>query len=241
MNEARTIILLHGAWHGSWCWQFITPQLERHKLNVICPDLPGHHPSAKSENKITLKAYVQFIVDIIEQLNTPDILVGHSMAGMVIAQVAELRPNAIDKLIFLNAYLPVAGDSIFSLTEEFSPNSKIAQAMSLADNKLSYSLNSNDFLSLFYHQSNAEKQSLAIKHYQRQSSLPLSNKVSLSDERYGQVKKVVICSLADKVLPAAMQKHMLARQACDEYVQIEGDHCPFFSLPDTLSALLCVQ
>ena len=242
MSNTSPIILIHGAWHGSWCWQKIIPLLlEQQGRIVLAPNLPGHQPNDRSDQKITLQSYINCIVSIIDQQSQPVMLVGHSMAGMLIAQVAELRPQLIGKLIFLNAYLPSNEDSVFSLNKSFNPDGEINRAMHLSNNRRSYSIEESEFTRLFYHQSCKEDQELALLNYCPQPSLPLASSLKLSAENYGKLEKIAICSTDDRVIPAKMQKQMLMKQTCNEYIQIEGDHSPFFSLPDTLASLLLAQ
>lgn len=81
-------VLVHGAWHGSWCWRKVVPLLRAKGHTVFTPDLPGHYRSATPCADVTLKTYVDSISDLIVSNNHKVILVGHSMAGVVISQVA---------------------------------------------------------------------------------------------------------------------------------------------------------
>jgi pimeloyl-ACP methyl ester carboxylesterase len=96
------IVLVHGAFHGSWCWDFLTPELERLGHRVITVDLPISDPTlGAAEYARTIEASLP-----------PDcepILVGHSMAGLVIPLVATNRP--VRTLVFLAAFLPLPGKS----------------------------------------------------------------------------------------------------------------------------------
>jgi hypothetical protein len=65
--DPATLILIHGAWHGAWCWKRLTPLLESHDIRVIAPDLPsmGDDPTAASD--VTLESWARFVADIVER------------------------------------------------------------------------------------------------------------------------------------------------------------------------------
>ena len=120
----ETFVLIHGAHHGSWCWKMVTPLLEKAGYNVIAPDLPGHGENKKKAiEEITLNDYLDCIFEVLDRQPEPVILVGHSMGGLVISQVAEYRPNKIKKLVYLCAVLLKNGESLFK--EESPPPDSI--------------------------------------------------------------------------------------------------------------------
>ena len=119
-----TYVLIHGAWHGGWCWTHVTPLLEDHGHTVLTPDLPGHGSEDFSLADITLQSYVDAVCEIVDSQPEPVILVGHSMGGMVIAQVAEARPHQIRTLVYLAAFLPRDGEVSNHLVQQ-APTSQV--------------------------------------------------------------------------------------------------------------------
>jgi pimeloyl-ACP methyl ester carboxylesterase len=96
------IALVHGSYHGAWCWDFLRPELERLGHRVIAIDLPISDPALGAAN------YAKAVDDALEPDSEP-MLVGHSMAGLVIPLVAARRP--VRRLVFLAAFLPSPGRS----------------------------------------------------------------------------------------------------------------------------------
>jgi pimeloyl-ACP methyl ester carboxylesterase len=96
-------VLVHGAYHGAWCWDFLTPELERLGHRVVTVDLPISDPSLGAAD------YARAIEDALDP-DTEPVLVGHSMTGLVIPLVAARRP--IRRLVFLAAFLPSPGKSV---------------------------------------------------------------------------------------------------------------------------------
>jgi pimeloyl-ACP methyl ester carboxylesterase len=107
-------VLVHGAWHGGWCWTKLAPLLRAAGHQVFTPTLTGlgervHQLSAD----VDLGTHVQDVVALLEYEDLRDvILVGHSYGGMVIAGVAAAAAPRVAKLVYLDAFLPEDGKSV---------------------------------------------------------------------------------------------------------------------------------
>ncbi|GLU55558.1 alpha/beta fold hydrolase [Dyadobacter frigoris] len=122
-------VLVHGAWHGGWCWQKVSKNLRANGAEVYTPTLSGLGEHRNTLNKdINLDTHIEDIVNLIvmEDLRNV-ILVGHSYAGTVIAGVADRIPERLNKLIFLDAMIVRNGESALSVhpkeAREYSENS----------------------------------------------------------------------------------------------------------------------
>jgi len=110
-------VLVHGSWHGGWCWRKLIPLLRRHNHDVYAPTLTGmgerqHLLSAH----VGIETHVQDILNVLFYEDLRDvILVGHSYAGMIISAVAEEAGERIARLVYLDAFLPRDGDSVISM------------------------------------------------------------------------------------------------------------------------------
>ena len=112
-----TYVLIHGAWHGGWCWDKVVPLLEKDGHKVEAPDLPGHGNDKTPIPEISLQAYADRVCEILDAQSEPVILVGHSMGGVVITQAAEYRPDKIKKLVYLTAFLLQNGEFLLQYGE----------------------------------------------------------------------------------------------------------------------------
>lgn len=111
------IVLVHGAWHGGWCWERVAPLLRQAGHAVYTPTLAGLAERAGLLNRQT--GLTTHIADLVSLLEEHDlfrvILVGHSYGGMVITGAAAALPERIERLVYLDAFVPRAGDSAMSL------------------------------------------------------------------------------------------------------------------------------
>ena len=116
-TRTRTIyVLVHGSWHGGWCWQKLLPFLKQDNLTVYTPTLTGMGERSHLVTRTSgLSLHIQDIVNMLEFEDLHEVvLVGHSYTGMVITGVAEYS-DRVGKLVYLDAIVPEDGESMFSL------------------------------------------------------------------------------------------------------------------------------
>jgi pimeloyl-ACP methyl ester carboxylesterase len=101
-------VLIHGGWHGGWCWKKVTPFLRARGHDVFTPTLTGlgerHHLAGPD---IDLSTHVQDVANLLRYEDLDHvILVGHSYGGMVITGVAYQAPERLSHLVYLDAFVP---------------------------------------------------------------------------------------------------------------------------------------
>lgn len=108
-------MLVHGACHGPWCRDRVTPRLKAAGWRVLAPSLPGHGGNSRPGWGLTIDDYAASIVAATRQETHPDIAIGHSMAGLVIAAAAKAAPELFERLVFVAAFMPCSGDRLGSI------------------------------------------------------------------------------------------------------------------------------
>lgn len=102
-------VLVHGAWHGGWCWRYVRPLLRPHE--VFTPSLTGlgeRRHLARAD--IDLGTHIEDVVSLLELEDLEDVvLVGHSYGGMVVTGAADRVPHRISRLVYLDAFVPENG------------------------------------------------------------------------------------------------------------------------------------
>ena len=95
-------VLVHGGSHGAWCWERLRPELARHGYRSHALDLPGHGQDATPRQQVTWLSQVEALDRFVQELGTNDvILVGHSLAGVLIPEVANRSRDVVQQLVFL--------------------------------------------------------------------------------------------------------------------------------------------
>src|SRR6476620_7093518 len=113
-EKRSPIVLVHGAWHGGWCWQRVVDRLTAKGRTVFAPTLSGvGERSHLASETITLQTHID---DIVNEMKWKDldrvVLVGHSYGGMVITGVAERMHDRIAAIAYLDAFIPADGQSM---------------------------------------------------------------------------------------------------------------------------------
>ena len=110
-------VLVHGAWHGGWCWQPVAARLQAKGHTVYRPTLTGLGDRAHLRSpEVSLTTHIQDVAALLRFEDLRDVvLVGHSYAGMVITGVAGEVPERIGRLIYYDAFLPDDGDCALDL------------------------------------------------------------------------------------------------------------------------------
>jgi pimeloyl-ACP methyl ester carboxylesterase len=106
-----TFVLIHGAWHGGWCWRRVSTLLRRAGHEVHAPSLTGlGERKHLAGGRIDLDTHIQDVVGLIEMEDLHDVvLVGHSYGGMVVTGAADRLPARIARLVYLDAFVPEDG------------------------------------------------------------------------------------------------------------------------------------
>jgi pimeloyl-ACP methyl ester carboxylesterase len=117
---AATFVLVHGAWHGGWCYARVAKLLRANGHHVYTPTLTGlGERSHLAHKQITLTTHVTDVVNLLKFENLRDVvLLGHSYGGMVISGVVEAVPERIAALVYLDAFVPENGQSLHDLVPE---------------------------------------------------------------------------------------------------------------------------
>lgn len=107
------VVLVHGAWHGAWCWRRLLPLLQAQGHRVFAVSLTGVGERAHLHAQdITLDTHIQDGVAVIEAEELEGcVLVGHSYAGMVVTGIADRCPGRVGRLVYLDAVVPRPGDA----------------------------------------------------------------------------------------------------------------------------------
>lgn len=113
-----TYVLVHGAWHGGWCWSKVRRLLEEAGANVYTPTLTGLGERAHlASPDIGLETHIQDLLGMVEYETLTDvILVGHSYSGVVITAVGDRIPDRLSRLVYLDAVVPRTGQCLFDCT-----------------------------------------------------------------------------------------------------------------------------
>lgn len=231
-----TYVLVHGAWADESAWGFVRNDLAKN-AHVIVVNLPAHGADNTYGVGIGLKDYVKTVSDAINKVNSKVILVGHSMAGVVISQVAENMPNKIDKLIYVSAYIPKNGEDVSSITNKFL-NNKPIEAFEFNKDYTLVSIKKDVIANVVCADCPVFMKDALVKYHRAEPVKGLNDKVKLTSN-FNTVPKYYISTKNDYAVPYALQQQMIKSNGTVKKVfELETSHLPFVVKPQEFLSIL---
>jgi pimeloyl-ACP methyl ester carboxylesterase len=214
-----TIVLVHGAWHGPWCWDTLRVVLHTDAWKTTAPRLLSVADGAR-QRAAGLHDDVQALLDHVDHIDGPVVLVAHSYAGMPATEVAALRPGRIRRLIYLAAYLPHAEDSLYSIHGLPVPDD-VTGTVAVPD----------DPIAMFYADVDPAVAAAAAARLKPQSLRSWTERIAHAD--VGATPTTYLVCTNDQALPTSMQEGFAART--EQVSRIASGHAPFLSQPQELA------
>lgn len=229
-------VLVAGAWHGAWCWEFVIPLLEARGHRAVTAELPGMGSDRTPFSGLDLAAWARAVAAVVEADPEPTILVGHSRGGIVISQTAELVPDRIGLSVYLTAIMMKDAESGLDSAKLVPADTLRPRDCQLTDDGLAFKVLPD--LAFSYGRSPPELVERALAQMTPEPNFALVTPLSLTAERYGRVRRAYIECLGDETVTLALQRAMQAREPCEIVRAIDTDHCPTYSAPAQVAAAL---
>jgi pimeloyl-ACP methyl ester carboxylesterase len=234
-------ILVHGMFHGGWCWDRLKRRLEADGHNVYAPDLAGCGADRTPPETVTLQHWAESIAELVRSAPSPAIVVGHSRGGLVISQAAELASDRIAALVYLTAILLPDGAAPMSLPQIMQEQGFVDDRPFVAPRvnaERTAMLPPEGAEELFYGPCSAEDRAWGAPQIGHEPIAPLMTPLAISEERWGSIPRVYIETTDDRVLPIAAQRAMVARSGATEVHSLAADHMPILTHVEELAAML---
>lgn len=232
-----TMILVHGAAHGAWCWKKVLPLLNTSGWNVIAPDLPGHGEDQSPIATVTMDRYVDTVCRVLTSQKEKSVLVGHSMGGAVVSMATEAMPQSVAHVIYVSGFLPKPGQTVGELLNT-DPDSQLAEAFDLSEDNSTITVKPDAIAEAVYNGCTPEDTAWAISRLRPQAVAPMFAPLEVTRERFGSVPRSAVVCAEDRSLSAEFQRQMYTEAHCVRLLELPSGHAPFLSMPDKLSSAL---
>ncbi len=225
-DGSRTVLLVHGAWHGAWCWAALQCELERRGVPSYAIDLPGHGLSPRPLADVHTDAEeVAATLRLLAQRGDADVvLVGHSYGGAVITQAAASVTN-VAHLLYVAAFALDEGESVMGLLGALPPASiALAAAMRIGDDGLA-TLDPDLAPGALYGDGSPELAAAALARVSAQAMASFTQPVTVSPRR--TIDSTYVLCTRDEAVAPAHQRVMAAR--CAHTVELDSNHSPMIT------------
>ncbi|MBK9180597.1 MAG: alpha/beta hydrolase [Acidimicrobiales bacterium] len=233
MSDPATVVLVHGAWHGAWCWERLVDELAGRGVPSIAVDLPGHGASTGPLGDLYGDAAE--VAATLDRVDGPAVLVGHSYGGAVTTVAAAGRRD-VARLVYVTAFMLDAGEVVMDLARRPPEPGEIgllgAAVRPRADGTAV--LDPEACVPALYHDCDPATQAWAVDHLGPQPLVTFTQPVEVAAWR-SIPSTYVVCSADRGVLPSH-QRFMAGR--ADEVIELDAGHSPFLSRPSELAAAL---
>jgi pimeloyl-ACP methyl ester carboxylesterase len=224
-EQRSTVVLVHGAWGGSWVWERVVPLLERRGVQAVTVDLPS--VGAEPGDEWSLAADAAAVTGVLDEGDGPFLVCGHSYGGMVVTQATAGRSD-VKRLVYLCAFMPDAGDSLFTITGGAPPWLHVLEdGRTLPDLERAAAVGYSDC--------DAETRANAVARLRPQVPSPFLDRVPVAAWR--EIPSTYVVCTEDQSLPVELQRDVFAPRA-GEVVELASSHAPFFSQPERVAELL---
>lgn len=222
-----TFALIHGSWHGAWCWEKLTPELERRGHRAVAVDLPSDDPAA------TFEDYAAAAVTALGEVDDL-VVVGHSMGGLTIPLVAQRRP--VRRLVYLAALVPEVGLSFAEQQRRDGMiNPTYLDALTVVGDATEWT-DADLARELLYADCDEDLFQAAFRRLRLQARHPLRQPYVA--DRLPAVSSAYIVCADDRMIDPGWSRRVATERLGAELVELPGSHSPFYSRPAALADVL---
>jgi pimeloyl-ACP methyl ester carboxylesterase len=238
---ANTFVLVHGAWHGAWCWAAVMRQLEVGGDHAFAVDLPGRGANPCDHATVTRASWVESVVRLIEERDLRSVvLAGHSLGGLTIAGVAQRIPQRIKRVVFVSAYVPRDGASLIEDAVEAAGGPQAMAQHAFPHGAASTVINPDNFRRHFMQDASRDLQDFVIAAAVPEAIAPAREPVPMKEfQRLDLPTGYIVCT-EDLALgdPARWHPHFSSRLRNPEIRSIKSGHEVMFTRPRECAAAL---
>lgn len=232
----KHFLLIHGSWHGAWCWYKIAPRLEAEGHLVSVPDLPGRIGNPAKPITVSLKRMVSALEKHLPTEKKTTIVV-HSRYGILASILAEMFPDRVEQVIYLASYMLPSGKRA---AEYFTwdKGSLLSPHVTISKLGMWDQLHPDIYQDGLYHDCSKEDNKLGLLLLGKEPLRPALAKIELTEERFGQVRKAYIRLTEDRAVTPQLQDRVLNESKVDRVESLAASHSAYFSQPEALTTTI---
>lgn len=236
--SGAAFVLVHGGWHGAWCWDRVRPWLTSAGARVVAPDLPGHGEDRTPSADLTPAGSVARVAAAVRAEDAPVVLAGHSSGGMIISAVGDLLPDRVAALVYVSAFLLRPGVSPPAVMRD-DRESLLASSLVVDEDGRTTSLRREDARRVFYADCEDEVAAWALDRLQPEPRVVATEPAAEpSTSPFLDLPRFYVECTQDRALGPRTQRAMYEALPCRRVFSLPTGHSPFLAAPRELAECL---
>ena len=230
-SRPATVVLVHGARAGAWCWSLVCGELDARGIEHPAVDLPT--VGFDVDPTLNFHADATYVRGLLDDLDRPVLLCGNSYGGLVITEASAGHPR-VARLVYLAALMPDAEDDLLTFVAE-SCTPQFLAAASFTDDGL-FAIDPEMQRKLSLHQSPPDVADWAVAQA-RPMAMATESTLTVTAVGWRGIPSTYVVSTDDRAIQPEVQRRWAAERATDS-VELPFDHSPHLSHPVEIAELL---
>jgi len=240
--RVKDLVLVHGAWQGSWAWAGVIPLLEREGFTCHTVDMPGNGQNPTKPKDVSMELYMSYLRGVLEGIGRPVIVVGHSSGGIIASQLAEREAKRVKALVYVAGMMLPSGLKFAELVEKFSKCDPTALGivphLDWSKDGETTTVKKGYARKIFYQDCPVRRASAAAKLLKPHPQRGRDISARLTKGRYGKIPRAYIEAKLDQSIPLKIQRHMQKLVPGTKRYTLNTGHAPQLAAPEELAATM---
>jgi pimeloyl-ACP methyl ester carboxylesterase len=239
MSDFDPVILIHGAWQGSWAWARFTPYLEAAGFVTRAIDLPGNGVDGSDPADVTFESCQQHLHGVVSAFDRPVSLVAHSGGGLLATAFAERWPDSVSRLVYVAGMMLPGGESfediVRSVSAQYPQATGIWPHLEWSEDHRVSCVPAKAAIAHFLQDCPENDAIAAAAQLTPQGEGGRAVTSPATAARYGRIPRLYVEALDDQSVILPVQRAMQARAPGALVVSLPTGHAPQFSAPSRLA------
>ena len=245
MPEHRrpTLVLVHGAWQGSWVWDRLSPELAARGWHTVAVDLPGNGWGPQGGDDASLATHTDHLLTLLATLSGPAVLVGHSGGGLSVTQAAEAAPERVSAVVYLAGMMLPSGTPYGALVADAARAEGrdfpgVGPRLHWSADRRFTQVPADAAREIFLHDADPDTAAWAAARLRPQAEAARAVAPHWTPARFGRLPRLYVEALDDRSLVLPVQRLMQARVPGAIRASVDCGHVPQLVKPLETAELL---
>ncbi len=241
-EPVRDLVMIHGAWQGSWAWAALIPKLEASGFRCHAVDMPGNGHDRTRPEDVSMAIYMAYLRGVLDGIGGPVIVIGHSSGGIIASQLGEEEAKRVKSILYIAGMMLPSGMKFAELVADFSKNDPAALGivpyLAWSRDRETSTVKPGAARNIFYQDCSNPKANAAAKLLRPHPERGRDIAARLTKGRFGRIPRAFIEARLDQSVLHKMQRRMQKLVPGAHRYSIDSGHAPQLAQPDALAKII---